>query len=155
MKISFWLFSYFYTIFIAYYQYDTVIYPALHTVINEGDKGILQKFTATAASLYHFFVGGSGSETTATEAVELPTMEKTRALCLEVYLEKIFADLQSGQVVHPFNMILNVLHIYECLHTQVIHRDKVRYSSNTQAWTCSHLKHVSNISGYHALDLDK
>ena len=142
--------------FTAYYQYDTVIYPALHTVSNEGDKGILQKFTATAASaLYHFFVGGSGSETSATEAVELPTMEKTRALCLEVYLEKNFAALQSGQVVQPFNMILNVLHIYECLHTPVIHSDKVRHSSNTQQWTCSHLKHVSNIIGYHTHDLDK
>ena len=129
---------------IAYNQYDTVIYPALHTVINEGDKGILQKFTATAASVYHFFVGGSGSETATTEAFELPTMEKTRALCLEVYLKEIFAALQSGQVAQPFSMIQNVLHIYECLHTPVIHSDKVRYSSNTQQWIYSHLKHVSN-----------
>ena len=135
---------------IAYNQYDTVIYPALHTVINEGDKGILQKFTDTATSVYHFFVGGSGTEISATEAAELP-MEKTRALCLEVYLKEIFTALLSGQVVQPFNMIQNVLHIYECLHTPVIHR----YSSNTQTWICSHLKHVSNINGYHTLDLDK
>ena len=139
---------------IAYNQYDTVIYPALHTVINEGDKGILQKFTDTATSVYHFFVGGSGTETSATEAAKLP-MEKTRALCLEVYLKEIFTALLSGQVVQPFNMIQNVLHIYECLHTPVIHSDKVTYSSNTQTWICSHLKHVSNINGYHALDLDK
>ena len=140
--------------FTAYYQYDTVIYPALHTVINEGDKGILQKFTDTATSVYHFFVGGSGTETSATEAAELP-MEKTRALCLEVYLKEIFTALLSGQVVQPFNMIQNVLHIYECLHTPVIHSDKVRYSSNTHPWTCSHLKHVSYIICYHTHDLDK
>ena len=141
--------------FTAYYQYDTVIYPALHTVINEGDKGILQKFTTAAASFYHFFVGGSGSETTATEAIELPTMEKTRVLCLEFYLKGIFAALQSGQVVQPFNMIQNVLQIYECLHTPVIHSDKVRYSSNTHPWNSSHLKHVSYIICYHTHDLDK
>lgn len=128
---------------IVYHQFDTLIYPALDTDTNQGDKNFFQKFAASASSVFHYVMGSSGNEASASDIIEIPTKEKTRALCLKFYLKEIYASLQSGHVAQPSKMIQNILHIYDCLHSPIIHSDKSRLSSNTLGWKDSHLKHVS------------
>lgn len=106
---------------------------------------MLQKVAATASSFYHFLMGSSGTEASAPEAIRLPTMEETRSLCLKVYLEKYYAALQSAHVVQLFNVIQDILHIYDCLYSPIIHTEKSRLSSDAQEWKCSQLKHVRTI----------
>ena len=127
---------------LAYHQYDTVIFPALSAVFNEEDKGVLQKLATAATSFVtSLFLGGSGTEAPSRDC-ELPTMEKTRALCLKIYLKGCFADLQSGHVVQPYNLIINICHVYNCLYAPIIHFQRSNFSSDTQEWKYSNLKHV-------------
>ena len=128
-------------ILLAYHQYDTVIFPDLCAVFNEENKGVLQKLATAASFVSSLFWGGSGPEAPSRDD-ELPTMEKTRALCLKIYLKGCFADLQSGHVVQPYNLIINILHVYNCLYAPIIHLHRSKLSSDTQEWKYSNLKHV-------------